>query len=64
VCLNLTKRNSTYCFGRVIPPELRSILGAREFNFSLATKDKWEAKRLRSMHAVRTDRLIEETLAR
>jgi hypothetical protein len=60
MCLYLTKRNSTYYFRRVIPHELRTALGAREFMFSLGTKDKDEAKRLRSTHAVRTDRLIEE----
>jgi integrase len=63
MCLYLTKRNSTYYFRRVIPTELRSILGAREFTFSLGTKDKDEAKRRRSTHAVRTDRLIEEAWA-
>jgi integrase len=63
MCLYLTQRNSTYYFRRAIPPELRSILGAREFTFSLGTKDKDEAKRLRSAHAVRTDQLIDEALA-
>jgi len=63
MCLYLTKRNSTYYFRRVIPPELRSVLGVREFTFSLGTKDKDEAKRLRSKHAIRTDRLIDEALA-
>ena len=64
MCLYLTKRGSTYYFRRVIPPELRSILGQREYTFSLGTKDKDEAKRLRSEHAVRTDRLIDEAHAR
>ncbi len=64
MCLYLTKRNSTYYFRRVIPRELRSILGAREFTFSLGTKDKDEAKRLRSAHALRTDQLIDAALAR
>jgi integrase len=63
MCLYLTKRNSTYYFRRAIPPELRSVLGAREFTFSLGTKDKDEAKRLRSKHAIRTDRLIDEAWA-
>ncbi|MFL6736554.1 MAG: DUF6538 domain-containing protein, partial [Sphingomonas sp.] len=63
MCLYLTKRNSTYYFRRVIPPELRLVLGAREFTFSLGTKDKDEAKRLRSKHAIRTDRLIDEAWA-
>ncbi|MGN6849202.1 MAG: DUF6538 domain-containing protein, partial [Sphingomicrobium sp.] len=63
MCLYLTKRNSTYYFRRAIPPELRSILGAREFTFSLGTKDKDEAKRLRSKHAIRTDGLIDEAWA-
>jgi hypothetical protein len=63
MCLYLTKRNSTYYFRRVIPPELRPILGQREFTFSLGTKDKEQAKRLRSAHSVRTDRLIDEAEA-
>lgn len=63
MCLYLTKRNATYYFRRVIPEELRPILGKQEFTFSLGTKDKEEAKRRRSMHAVRTDRLIEEAWA-
>lgn len=58
MCLYLTKRSSTYYFRRVIPAELRSILGVREFTFSLGTKEKDDAKRLRSEHAVRTDQLI------
>lgn len=64
MCLYLTKRSSTYYFRRVIPPELRAIIGQREFTFSLGTKDKEEAKRLRSEHAVRTDRLIDKAQAR
>lgn len=60
MCLYLTKRNSTYYFRRIVPPELRPILGKREFMFSLNTKEKDEAKRLRSAHALRTDQLIEE----
>ena len=63
MCLYLSKRNSTYYFRRVIPGELRDILGAREFTFSLGTKDKEDAKRLRSGHALRTDRLIDDALA-
>lgn len=63
MCLYLSKRNSTYYFRRVIPGELRDILGTREFTFSLGTKDKEDAKRLRSLHALRTDNLIEEALA-
>ena len=63
MCLYLTKRNSTYYFRRIVPPELRPVLGKREFMFSLNTKEKDEAKRLRSAHAVRTDRLIEEAWA-
>jgi hypothetical protein len=63
MCLYLTKRHSTYYFRRIVPPELRPILGKREFMFSLNTKEKDEAKRLRSAHAVRTDRLIEEAWA-
>jgi integrase len=64
MCLYLTKRNSTYYFRRVIPPALRAILGAREFTISLGTKDRDEAKRLRSEHALRTDHLIAEAQAR
>jgi integrase len=64
MCLYLTKRNSTYYFRRAIPPELRTILGGREFTFSLGTKDKEEAKRLRSEHALRTDALIDEAWAK
>lgn len=60
MCLYLSKRNSTYYFRRAIPSELRTILGLREFTFSLGTKDKEEAKRLRSEHALRTDDLIDE----
>ena len=60
MCLYLSKRNSTYYFRRAVPPELRTILGQREFTFSLGTKDKEEAKRLRSEHSLRTDLLIDE----
>jgi integrase len=60
MCLYLTKRNSTYYFRRAVPPELRTLLGLREFTYSLGTKDKEEAKRLRSEHALRTDLLVDE----
>ena len=64
MCLYLTKRNSTYYFRRAVPPELRAILGHREFTFSLGTKDKEEAKRLRSEHSLQTDLLIDKAWAK
>ena len=61
MCLYLTKRGATYYFRRAIPDELQAAFDGRtEFTFSLRTKDKEEAKRLRSEHALRTDRLIDE----
>lgn len=63
MCLYLTKRGATYWFRRSIPKELRSILGTSEFTWSLKTKDKEEAKELRSKEAVRTDKLIADAKA-
>jgi integrase len=65
MCLYLTKRGATYYFRRAIPDELQPAFeGAREFTFSLRTKDKEEAKRRRSQEALRTDRLLGEARAR
>jgi hypothetical protein len=64
MCLYLTKRNATYYFRRAIPDELQQAFGGRtEFTFSLRTKDKEEAKRRRSVEALRTDRELEEARA-
>ena len=64
MCLYLTKRTGVYYFRRAIPEELRPAFGgAREFIFSLRTKDPAEAKRRRSEHAVRTDRELDAAKA-
>ena len=65
MCLYLTKRGSKYYFRRAIPEELRPAFdGATEFTFSLWTKDKEEAKRKRSLEALRTDGLLDQARAR
>lgn len=51
----LSKRGPVYYFRRVIPSELQAIIGRREFVFSLGTKDREEAKRLRTPHILATD---------
>jgi integrase len=64
MCLYLTKRGSTYYFRRAIPDELWPAFGGkRELTFSLKTKDKEEAKRRRSVEALRTDGLLESARA-
>lgn len=61
MCLYLTKRNGTYYFRRVIPPELRSFFdGASEFIFSLRTKERSLAKQRRSEEALRTDQRLRQ----
>ncbi|WP_265563869.1 DUF6538 domain-containing protein [Sphingomicrobium arenosum] len=60
MCLYLDQRGSTYYFRRVIPKELQSVIGKREFTFSLRTKDREKAKRLRTFHAMETDRKLDE----
>jgi len=62
----LAKRGSTYYFRRVVPDELRSVVGKTEFVWSLRTKDLATAKRLLHQDAVKTDAEIkraEEVLA-
>jgi integrase len=63
MCLYLTKRGATYYFRRPVPKNLRAIIGASEWTFSLGTKERHDAKRLRSQHALKTDQLIEAALA-
>lgn len=59
--LYLMKRGATYYFRRAIPASLRpSFSGATEFIHSLHTKDREEAKRLRSLAASKTDSLLEK----
>jgi len=61
MCLYLQKRsNGVYYFRRIIPAVLHGVVGKEHWTFSLQTKDRGEAKRLRSHHAVETDRIIAE----
>lgn len=60
MCTYLAKRGATYYFRRVIPAELREILGRSEWMTSLRTKDRAQAKRLIPIHAQSTDRQIVE----
>jgi integrase len=61
MCLYLQKRsNGVYYFRRTIPAMLQPIIGREHWTYSLHTKVKDEAKRLRSEHAVATDKLIDE----
>lgn len=61
MCLYLQKRtNGVYYFRRIVPAVLHKIVGREHWTFSLETKDKEAAKRLRSQHAVETDAIIEE----
>ena len=60
MCTYLIKRGATFYFRRVIPAELRPAFdGATEFTFSLRTKDREEAKRRRSVEALRIDALVD-----
>lgn len=62
MCTHLTRRQATYYFRRVIPSELQASFGGkREWIYTLATKDRAEAKRRAQDETVRTNRLIDET---
>lgn len=52
----LAKRGSVYYFRRIVPDDLRSVLGKREIMLSLRTKDREAAKRLIPSHIVQSDR--------
>ncbi len=56
----LSKRGAVYYFRRVIPDDLRPILGKLEIMKSLRTKDREEAKRLIPAELIRTDALFAE----
>jgi integrase len=66
MCTHLDKTGSTYYFRRVVPDDLAGAFTTRtgkartEWKFSLHTKDREEAKRLRLPHIAETDRLIDE----
>jgi len=65
MCTYLTKRGSTYYFRRVIPAELRPVLGGKaEFMLSLRTKDREQAKRLIPDKTKLTDSLLDEARIR
>lgn len=61
MCTHLTRRQATYYFRRVIPFDLQPAFGGkREWIYTLATKDRAEAKRRAQDETVRTNRLIDE----
>lgn len=65
MCTYLAKRGATYYFRRVIPAELRPVLGGKaEFMLSLQTKDREAAKRLIPDKTKATDHLLDEARAR
>jgi integrase len=52
-----------YYFRRGIPARLRSIIGGREFFFSLGVKDREQAKRLIPAHTAATQRKLDQAQA-
>lgn len=55
----LAKRGSVYYFRRTVPKALRAIIGEDQWMQSLDVKDLHEAKRLRTIKLLETDRQIE-----
>ncbi len=55
----LSKRAGVYYFRRVVPVDVRGVIGKSEFMFSLGTKDPAEAKRLRTAKIIETDAQID-----
>jgi len=56
----LYRRQGIYRFRRVVPKELRDIIGVREIKVSLRTSDPDEAKRRAAREAVKADQRIAE----
>lgn len=69
MCTHLDKVGSTYYFRRAVPDDLLGVFYTKtgkprtEWKFSLRTKDREEAKRLRWPHVSATDNLIGEARA-
>lgn len=66
MCTHLDKTGSTYYFRRPVPKDLIGQFSTatgrprKEWKFSLRTKDREEAKRLKRSHEEQTDALIDE----
>src|SRR6267378_3988076 len=56
----LYRRQGIYRFRRVVPKELRDIIGVREIKVSLRTTDPDEAKRRAAREAIKADQRIAE----
>ena|GEM_PF-2550212 len=54
----LAKRGSVYYFRRIVPDDLRAVLGKREIMLSLRTKDREDAKRLIPKEIIKSDALF------
>lgn len=69
MCAHLDKTGSTYYFRRPVPKDLIGQFFTAtgqprtEWKFSLRTKDREEAKRLKRSHEEETDKLIDEARA-
>lgn len=69
MCTHLDKTGSTYYFRRPVPKDLIGQFSTatgqsrKEWKFSLRTKDREEAKRLKRPHEEATDKLIDEARA-
>lgn len=56
----LTQRGSVYYFRRVVPDDLKQILGRQEIMKSLRTKDRETAKRLVPIEIIASDALFDD----
>ena len=56
----LSQRGSVYYFRRVVPDDLKPILGKQEIMKSLRTKDRETAKRLIPVEVIASDRLFDD----
>ena len=69
MCAHLDKTGSTYYFRRPVPKDLVGLFTTKtgqprkEWKFSLWTKDREEAKRLKRPHEEETDKLIDKARA-
>lgn len=54
----LSKRGSVYFFRRIVPDDLRPVLGKREIMLSLRTKDREDAKRLVPAEIIKSNALF------